>query len=241
MPSASRTSTYGVASSRRRPPAGGQPLRQSADRLVVGEPHLRALQPGTPVDVDVVGTVDEHVGDTRHPDQRVEEPSADDVAAQRLVNRQDRRVPHRPPLLPQGRRHPRGGEATLLPAQPRPDRIDDARGQCAHAAAPRHPAACRPARRAPRRPRARAGRGASAPARGRGRSPRPDPAAPPSSRPGRRPVACSTSRTGTPWPRTSSRVGPDRSAARATARSRRPRPPSAWSPRPAGRTGRPPP
>ena len=76
-----------ASSTRRR-----QPLGQAAHGSVVGEADVRASQPTTPVDPDVVRTVDEHVGDVGQPQQRLERSRAVDVLAQQVVDLQHRRV-----------------------------------------------------------------------------------------------------------------------------------------------------
>ena len=53
LPSGSRRSTKGAESSSRRPADGGEPLGESAHRLVVGEPHPGRLETRPAVDVDL--------------------------------------------------------------------------------------------------------------------------------------------------------------------------------------------
>ena len=109
--------------------ARGQPLRQAADRLVVGEADLGGLQARTPVDVDPVGAVDQDVGDARQPQQRLEEAGPEHVAAQRVVDREDRGVADRQPGLPERLGHPRRREVAGPAAEPVPHRLDDAQRQ----------------------------------------------------------------------------------------------------------------
>ena len=84
LPSASRASTNGDASSSRRPDRGGQPLGQPAHLAVVGEPELGQLQPGAAIDVHLVGAVDQHVGDPGLAQQRVQRSGTDPLPSQRL-------------------------------------------------------------------------------------------------------------------------------------------------------------
>ncbi len=120
---------------------GGQPLRQAAYGGLVGEPDLGWPQPVAGVDVDAVGAVDHHVGDARQPEQRLERPGAEDVAAQRLVDGQHRGVADRAPGGPQRLGDPVGGQrarrsasrsrtssTTATPA--RVGRVDAARPSC---------------------------------------------------------------------------------------------------------------
>jgi hypothetical protein len=54
----------------------GQPDGEPADGVVVGKPHLGQFQSGSPVDPDVLGPVDKHVGHTGCPEQRLERTGA---------------------------------------------------------------------------------------------------------------------------------------------------------------------
>ena len=68
VPSASRTSTYGRGVVEPAPAGGREPLGQPADRLVVGEPHGRSARDRAPRStVDLVRTVDQHVGHAGRP------------------------------------------------------------------------------------------------------------------------------------------------------------------------------
>jgi len=142
------------------PPAGGgrEALREPADRGVVGEADLGLLQARPAVPEDLGRTVDEHVGDTRLAQQRLQGPGAHDVAPQRRVHRQHRGVAHRMPRLAQRLRDAVRGQLSRGPRQalahPLHDRV--VRRPC-HAAAPVGTAASRiPAAvlaSGPRRPR----------------------------------------------------------------------------------------
>ena len=60
----------------------GEPLGQAADGGVVGEGDGGALEPLAAVEVDLIGTVDQDVGDAGQAQQRLQRAGADDVAAQ---------------------------------------------------------------------------------------------------------------------------------------------------------------
>ena len=74
---------------------GDQPLREPSYGVLGRRADVGPLQPGPAVDVDLVGTVDQHVGDARLPQQRIQRPGADHLAAQRLVDREHGRVADR--------------------------------------------------------------------------------------------------------------------------------------------------
>ena len=145
-------------------------------------------------------------------------PAPEHVAAQRVVDREDRGVADRQPGLPQRLGHPRRREVAgpAARAGPAPPRRRPA--AASHAVTPPGPAA----RATPGPPRRRdpAARAATGPARGRGRGPR-------RARAGRAcpptvgtSVTRSISRVGNPCPRTTSRVGVaprSRAASRAAA------------------------
>jgi hypothetical protein len=63
------------------PAGGGQTLGEAAYRLLVGEADLGPLEACATVDVDLVGTVDEHVGHAGQPQERLEGPRTDHVAS----------------------------------------------------------------------------------------------------------------------------------------------------------------
>ena len=101
VPSGSRRSTYGVASSSRRP-AG--PASRCASRRTAASSANRVagqLEALAPVDVDRIGPVDEHVGDTGQPEQRLERAGAQHVLAEQVVHGQHRRVADRAALVAQ--------------------------------------------------------------------------------------------------------------------------------------------
>ena len=106
VPSGSRTSTYGVASSRRRPPAAASRCARRRTAASSGNRTSVALQPGAPVDVDLVGAVDQHVGDAGHPQQRLERTGTDHVPPQRVVDGEHRASPTGRPGRAQRLRHP---------------------------------------------------------------------------------------------------------------------------------------
>jgi hypothetical protein len=72
-----------------------QPLGESAHGGVVGERDVRALEPRAAVEVDLVGAVDQDIGDAGQPQQRLQRAGAEHVASQRLVDGQDRGIAHR--------------------------------------------------------------------------------------------------------------------------------------------------
>ncbi len=73
----------------------GQPLSQATDGILLGEAHLGPLEAPAAVEVDLVGAVDQDVGDTRGPQQGLEGTGTDHVAPQRLVDLEHRRVADR--------------------------------------------------------------------------------------------------------------------------------------------------
>ena len=76
-------------------------LGQPAYGLLVGEGDAGPLEPGSPVDPDLVGTVDQDVGDPVEPEQGFERTGPDHVAVQRVVDGQHGGVAHGPPLVAQ--------------------------------------------------------------------------------------------------------------------------------------------
>ena len=110
------------------PPAQrGQPLGQPAYGVVVGEPHRRRLEAVAAVDEDLVRAVDQDVGDAGQPEQRLERPGAEHVAAQRLVDREHGRVADRAAGLAQRLGHPVRGQLAGPVGQPLADPVDDLR------------------------------------------------------------------------------------------------------------------
>jgi hypothetical protein len=109
-------------------------LRQAAYGGVVGEPHGGPLQTVSPVDPDLTGAVDEHVGYALQPQQRLERPGTDHVAAQGVVHGEHGRVPHRAALLAECPGHQLRGQRRSLAGESLPDAVDHLRGQAGVAA-----------------------------------------------------------------------------------------------------------
>ena len=156
----------GVASSSRRPPEAASRWASRRTASSSRNRSVGALQPGAPVEVDLVGTVDQHVGHARQPQQRLERTGADDVAAQRLVDREHGGVADRAAGAPQGGGDPVRGERPGLAGQPVADQVDQVGGRLASRGVLRGRRRRRPAPRGRRGP---AGRAGSGPARARGR------------------------------------------------------------------------
>ena len=238
VPSASRTSTCGTESSRRRPPAAASRWARRRTAASSGKVTSRALEAGAAVDVDRVGAVDQDVGDVGQPQQRLERARAEDVAAQRLVDGEHRRVTHRSARGPQRLGHPVRRQRTRLAGQVLPDVLH----QVGATPASRGPRGRRTAATPAPSPRpCPAARDASAPGRARGRSPRRARAGRPSAPPPARRSAGSRVWSSTPAPRTTSARPRDRRTGRRRARRRPARARSARRSPARGRTGSRPP
>ena len=129
-----------------------------------GNRTVGRLEAATAVEVDVVGAVDQHVGDAGRPQQRLERAGADDLAPQRLVDGEHGGVADRPAGLAQRlgdpvRRELAGTRASRSRTASSTSSFMRRRRSGRH-----RPPRARPA------PRGRAGCAGSAPGRGRGRS-----------------------------------------------------------------------
>jgi hypothetical protein len=72
------------------PGLGGEPLRQAAHGLLVGEPHGGPLETAPAIEVDLVGPVDEDVGHAGGGQQRIEQPGPSGLTAELIDEREDR-------------------------------------------------------------------------------------------------------------------------------------------------------
>ena len=108
VPSGSRTSAYGRGVVEPPPAGRRQPLRESPHGRVVAEPDRRQPQPVTVVDPDLVGAVDEHVGDAGQSQQRLERPRTE---RRRGAARRARPAPSRPRPADRPRAWPRPRDA----------------------------------------------------------------------------------------------------------------------------------
>ncbi len=61
-----------------------QPLREATHFVLTGEAHVGAGKPGTFIDPDGVGRIDEHISDARIAQQRIEPTGTQQLAAQDL-------------------------------------------------------------------------------------------------------------------------------------------------------------
>ena len=104
---------------------GGEPLGEPPHRLVVGETYGGRLEPVATVDVDLVGSVDQHVGDAGLPEQRLERAGAEHVATQRFVDGEHGGVTDRTARCPQRLGHPMWGEVAGPVGEPLADAVDD--------------------------------------------------------------------------------------------------------------------
>ena len=100
------------------PAKGREPLGQAPDRLLVGEADRGELEAGSAVEVDPLRAVDQYVGHVRRPQQRLERAGPDDVAAQRLVDRQHGGVADRTARLAQRLGDPVRGQLARAAGQP---------------------------------------------------------------------------------------------------------------------------
>ena len=78
------------------PAQRGQPLREPAHRLLVGQVDVRRLQAVAAVEEDTAGAVDQHVGHPGEGQERLQRPGAVHVAHQPRVHGEDGVVPDRP-------------------------------------------------------------------------------------------------------------------------------------------------
>ena len=180
MPSRRRTSTCGVASSSRRPPAAARRCASRRTASSSAKSTSARSRPESAVEVDLVGAVDQHVGDVGQPRAaaRADPRRRRHAAAPRVRRARSRRPPvGRRPAAPR-----RPGEASAHPGRERAARGPPrrARVEALHHAA--RAAGRRASARTAGRPRGRADRAATAPGRARGRSTRPGHAGRPSVR-----------------------------------------------------------
>ena len=185
----------------------GQPLGEPAYGLVVGEPDGGRLEAVAAVDVDLVGSVDEHVGDAGLPEQRLERPGAEHVATQRLVDGEHRGVADRATRLPASASATRCGDSSPGRSASRSRTRSTISGSTSAMLMRRAPWGARPARSSRAR-RGRAVRDATGPGPGRGRGPRRGRAGRPWSRAPGAPTSAATRRGSAPRPRTTSRTRP---------------------------------
>ena len=133
------------------PPAAGrgEPLGEPTHGRVVAEAHGGQPQPVAVVDPDLVGAVDQHVGDAGLSQQRLERPGAEDVAAERVVHGQHRRVADRSPGRAHRLGHPMRRQVTGRRGQPLAHVVDQARPRSVghHATSARNSATARPSGR----------------------------------------------------------------------------------------------
>ena len=129
VPSGSRRSAYGVASSSRRPTDSRQPLREPSHGRVIGEPDLGELEARAAVHVDRGAPVDQDVGDAGQSQQRLERPRTDDVLPEQVVHRQHRRVADGTATVAQGVRNHLGSERRSGARQLFAHAVEHLRGQ----------------------------------------------------------------------------------------------------------------
>ena len=78
-PSGRRASTRGLVSSMRRPDGGDDPVDDPQHVLVVEEHAVDAVDLAGPLDVDLGGAVDHHLGDRLVLEERLQRPEARDL------------------------------------------------------------------------------------------------------------------------------------------------------------------
>ena len=125
-PPGSRASTQGTASSRRRPACAASRTASWRTAASPGNPTSQRSRPGTPVDPDLVGCVDQHVRDSRIAQERLQGPQTPQLVPQRANERGERHlIQHDPGRLHRTtqrsivKRHPAAGRPGL-PALVRP-------------------------------------------------------------------------------------------------------------------------
>ncbi len=97
-----------------------QSLREPPHSLVVGEPHLGVLKPVATVEVDVVWSVDEDVGDAINGQQRLERAHSQGLPAQRVDEREHGGAVGQALFRPQRRRDALGSRLRGVSGEPSP-------------------------------------------------------------------------------------------------------------------------
>ena len=118
VPSGSRRSTYGEASSRRRPPAAASRWASRRTDWSSGKAMPVRSSPAPRSIQTWLGAVDEHVGDPVEAEQRLERAGSHDVAVQRVVDGEHGGVPDRAALLAQRLRDQLGRQRRGVARQP---------------------------------------------------------------------------------------------------------------------------
>ena len=106
---------------------GGQPLGEPPHRRGVREGDRGQLQAAAPVHPHPVRRGDQHVGDARVGQQRLQRPGADQFRAQLLGGAEHLGVAQHPALFAQGLRHARGGGLGAALGEPAPDAVEEGR------------------------------------------------------------------------------------------------------------------